>query len=81
MKEGDWRGVFSLTENEIPFIFEVSGQTPESTTVFLLNGTDKFPLRNITYRYDSVFIPIDLYDAVLKARIDTTLISMVDCEP
>jgi len=70
LKEGDWRGVFSLTENEIPFLFEVSGQTPESAIVYLLNGTDKFPLKNITYRNDSVFIPIDLYDAVLKARID-----------
>jgi peroxiredoxin len=69
LMEGPWRGVFILAENEVPFLFEVTGQSAENTTVFLVNGTDKFPLTSVSYRNDSVFIPIDLYDAVLKAKI------------
>ncbi len=69
LKEGSWRGVFTLSDHEIPFLFEVTGQSLETTTVFLVNGTDKFPLKTVSYRNDSVFIPIDLYDAVLKAKI------------
>ncbi len=69
LKEGSWRGVFTATDHEVPFLFEVTGQTAETTTVFLVNGSDKFPIKSISYRNDSVFIPIDLYDAVLKAKI------------
>jgi len=69
LKEGLWRGVFTVPENEIPFVFEVKGTSAEKTSVFLINGEDRFQLNNITYRNDSVFIPIDLYDAVLKAKL------------
>ena len=63
LKEGTWRGVYSVTGNEIPFLFEVKGNT-----VLLLNGEDHFQVKNITCRNDSVFIPFDLYDAVLKCK-------------
>lgn len=68
LKEGFWRGVFILPENEIPFLFEVKGKTADSPSVFLINGEDRFQLKNITYSNDSVTIPIDLYDAVLKGK-------------
>jgi len=69
LQEGRWRGGFTVGENEIPFIFEVVGQPAELSSVFLINGSDRFQLKNVTYRNDSVFIPIDLYDAVLQAKI------------
>ncbi len=69
LKEGLWRGVFTVPENEIPFVFEVKGTDARNTSVFLINGEDRFQLKNIAYKNDSVIIPIDLYDAVLKARI------------
>jgi peroxiredoxin len=68
LKEGLWRGVFILPENEIPFVFEVKGQIPDSTAIFLINGTDRFQLNHIYYRKDSIFIPITLYDAVIKCK-------------
>src|SRR5664279_675004 len=64
MKEGTWRGVFILPGNEIPFVFEVKGHSADSTSVFLINGSDRFELKNITYGKDSVSIPIDLYSSV-----------------
>jgi thiol-disulfide isomerase/thioredoxin len=65
LKEGLWRGVFTVPENEIPFLFEV-----KDNSVFLINGEDRFQAKNITYRNDSIFIPFDLYDAVLKCKIE-----------
>src|SRR5665647_1560489 len=69
LKEGHWRGVFIVPDHEIPFIFEVTGKNPESTVVYLLNGAERFPLKNISYRNDSVIIPVDLYDAVLTGKL------------
>ena len=65
LKEGLWRGVYTVPGNEIPFLFEV-----KDNSVFLINGEDRFQVKNIAYRNDSVFIPFDLYDAVLKCKIE-----------
>ena len=65
MKEGRWRGEFVLPENRIPFIFEVSGTKPDSTVVYLVNGAERVQLKNISYRNDSVFIPIDLFELII----------------
>jgi len=65
LKVGLWRGVFTVPNNEIPFLFEV-----KDNSVFLINGEDRFQTKNIAYRNDSVFIPFDLYDAVLKCKIE-----------
>ena len=69
MKQGLWRGAFILPDNEIPFVFEVKGKSADSTSVFLINGSDRFELKNITYSNDSVSIPIDLYTSVLKGKL------------
>lgn len=69
LKEGLWRGAFTLPGNEIPFVFEVKGTSAENTSVYLINGTDRFELKNITYRNDSVTIPLDLYASVLKGKL------------
>ena len=69
LKEGLWRGSFVLPANEIPFVFEVRGNSVDSTTVFLVNGEDRFKSNKVCYRNDSVSIPIDLYDVVLKGKL------------
>jgi len=69
LKEGLWRGIFTLPENEIPFVFEVKGESAGSASIYLINGKDRFQLKNIIYSNDSVSIPIDLYSSVLKARL------------
>ena len=68
LKEGLWRGVFTVPGNETPFVFEVKGTGAGNTSVFLINGEDRFQLKNMMYKNDSVTIPIDLYDAVLKGK-------------
>lgn len=68
LKDGAWRGVFLLPAHEIPFEFEVKRTDADNSSVFLINGEDRFELKKITYSKDSVYIPIDLYDAVLKGK-------------
>ena len=70
LKEGHWRAVFIVPDHEIPFVFEVTKPNPESTVVFLINGAERFPLKNISYRNDSVTIPVDLFEAVLTGKLN-----------
>lgn len=69
LNQGTWRGAFKLPGNEIPFMFEVKSKSADSITVFLINGADRFPIKHVGYRNDSITIPIDLYDTVLKAKV------------
>jgi len=69
LEEGLWRGTFVLPGNEIPFVFEAKGKSADSSSVYLINGSDRFELKNITYNKDSVSIPIDLYSSVLKGKL------------
>jgi peroxiredoxin len=75
LQEGLWRGVFTIPGNEIPFQFEVKGNPSTGTSINLINGSDRFEIKNVTYRADSVFIPLELYDEVLKAKISDNALS------
>lgn len=66
-QQGIWRGTFSLSGGqEAPFNFELKDQT-----VFLLNGKERFELKGVSQRNDSLFVPIDVYDALLVAKLET----------
>lgn len=66
LQTGVWRGTFSVFEgNESPFNFEVTGKD-----IILLNASERFELKNYQIKEDSIFIPIEIFDAVLKAKIE-----------
>lgn len=66
-QDGFWRGTFALAGNqEAPFNFELKG-----TTAWLLNGTERFELKGVSQRGDSLFVPVDIYDALLVAKVET----------
>ncbi len=66
LQKGKWRGVFTLKDGiESPFNFEVTEKS-----VFLLNGDERFELKGYRLIGDSVYIPIDIYDAALVGRVD-----------
>jgi len=69
LTEGLWRGAFVLPREQIPFVFEVKHNSTDSTAVYLINGEDRFKTNKVTYSNDSVSIPIDLYDVVLKGKV------------
>ena len=70
ISDGQWRGVFQVLDNEIPFIFEVKSVATGNPVVALINGDDRFELTGVSYRNDSAIIPIKIYDAVLEVKIE-----------
>ena len=70
LTDGMWRGVFQTQDAEIPFLFEIKAADTENPVVTLINGEERVDLTDVTYRNDSVMIPIKTYDAVLEAKVD-----------
>ena len=70
IKEGVWRGVFRVSETQVPFNFEFKGKDVEHAVFTLLNGTrrDDFHVQRIGK--DSVFVKMNTYDAALVAKIN-----------
>src|SRR5690554_6286208 len=70
LQSGTWLGELEVAENKmVPFLFEVSNTTADSSTVTLINGEDRFDLEGATLNNDTVIIPIVAYDAVIKGTI------------
>ena len=70
LTDGMWRGVFQAQDIEIPFLFEIKAANTENPVVTLINGEERVDLTGVTYRNDSVMIPVKIYDAVLEAKVD-----------
>lgn len=65
-QDGFWRGTFAVAGGqEAPFNFELKGQT-----AWLLNGSERFELKGVTQKGDSLFFPVEVYDAVLAAKLE-----------
>lgn len=70
IKEGVWRGVFNVSETQVPFNFEFKGKDLEHGTFTLLNGTRRDDFHVTRLGKDSVFIKMNTYDAALVAKIE-----------
>src|SRR3982751_1716847 len=70
IKEGVWRGVFTVAETKVPFNFELKGKDAEHAVFTLINGSrrDNFHVKQVGK--DSVFIKINTYDAALVAKVE-----------
>lgn len=76
LKDGKWHAEFNAKDGSIPFSFEVEkGSSDSSAVVTLINGAERVPLEGVTYKGDSVFIPIKAYDTELKGVIKGDSIS------
>lgn len=70
LKDGKWHAEFNTKDGNIPFTFEVEkGSSDSLAVVTLINGVERVPLEGITYKGDSVFIPIKAYDTELTGII------------
>jgi peroxiredoxin len=70
LQDGSWRAELSVSHGrQAPFLFEVAGGGGDSAVLTLINGEERTLLTGIRYATDSVIIPIEAYDAVIKARI------------
>ncbi|MGV3504144.1 MAG: TlpA disulfide reductase family protein [Adhaeribacter sp.] len=70
LKPGTWRGLLQLGQQQLPFLLEVSAKADGQLQGYLVNGQEKLLLDSIQVRGDSVFIPLHIFDADLRARIN-----------
>lgn len=70
LKAGMWRGILTISNQELPFLMRVTKQENGKTVAYLLNGGEKILLDEITVTGDSVKIPLHIFDADLKAHIN-----------
>lgn len=70
IKQGVWRGEFIVSEEKVPFNFEINGKSAEKGILTLLNGTrrDEFHITRISN--DSLFVKMNTYDAALVFKIE-----------
>ncbi|MDR1122233.1 MAG: TlpA family protein disulfide reductase [Dysgonamonadaceae bacterium] len=70
LQDGIWRAELSVSHGrQAPFLFEVANAKTDSAVLTLINGEEKTLLTGIYYVADSVIIPIEAYDALIKAHI------------
>ena len=65
---GTWRGALkTATGNEIPFNFEITTEAGKQL-LYVINGAERIKVDNITYKGDSVFIKMPLFDSEFKLK-------------
>lgn len=71
LKDGKWHAEFKVKDGIIPFVFDVkNGSSDSLVIVTLMNGEERVVLEKITYKGDSVYIPIEAYDTQLSGVIN-----------
>lgn len=66
--EGLWRGTIAMQGMELPFHFELK-QEKGQTKAWLVNAEEKLLIRDAVISEDSVYFPMNLFDAYIKAAI------------
>src|SRR6188474_1006532 len=70
LKTGTWRAILTLQEQELPFHIDISGDGSGGYVAYLRNAGEKILLDEIRVDGDSVDIPLHVFDANIKARIE-----------
>jgi thiol-disulfide isomerase/thioredoxin len=66
IQSGIWQGKLQVKDRFAPFLFEVNS---DSMQIILLNGTERVVLTGIKFTGDSLIIPVEAYDAVIKTSV------------
>lgn len=72
LKEGIWNGNFVFSNVRPPFSFEVKNVDGRPPVITLLNGKDRQVINNAVIDGDSIFIPLNPFDASLRAKFSDT---------
>ena len=67
--DGSYRGVLSLNNAELPFIFTLKTDEEGIISGELVNGEERIQLDDIIRSQDSLYIPMHIFDAGLEALI------------
>lgn len=70
LKTGIWRAELAVAgQHQAPFLMEVKKNASNQTLVVLMNGEERVELKGVKQRGDSIIIPVEAYDAVIKAVV------------
>ena len=73
LSAGVYRAALTVQDNkELPFVFEVA----ENKTITIANAEERITVNDVVVENDSVFIRMEVFDAVIKAKIDDQDVKM-----
>ncbi len=68
---GQWRGSFPLSNgNEIPFSFEINKSGKIDTTLYFINGSEKYIGGKVFRKKDTVYVDLEQFDNELALGIN-----------
>ncbi len=73
LKPGIWRGILNIQDHELPMNFEV--KRGKKLKIYLINAEERIELDEGMIKGDSLYLPMHIFDADIKARITETTIS------
>ena len=66
---GMWRGTLQLQGQELPFHFRISGKSPDSLLLTLINGKEELEAGLIQLQGDSLIMPMHVFDTEIRAVV------------
>lgn len=69
LKEGVWRGVLDLQDQELAFNFAVRKDSSGSYDAFIKNGGENILLDEVAFEGDSIVMTLHIFDSELRAAI------------
>jgi peroxiredoxin len=69
-KQGIWRGVFNVSESQVPFNFVFKGKDTKTPVFTLINVYRRDDFNVVRKGKDSIYIKMNTYDAALVAKIE-----------
>ncbi len=67
--DGQWQGMIEYADEDVPFEFRVN-HDKLNLVVIIVNGEEEIKIKNVTIKDDSIFIPLNPFDALIKAKFD-----------
>lgn len=69
LQKGIWQGKLQVKDQFAPFLFELKGTDQNSLQLVLMNGSERVELTGLKFIGDTLLIPVEAYDAVIKTSV------------
>lgn len=77
LRPGMWRATLVIQGNEVPFGLEIQRDSSNSYDAYILNAEERLLLDEVSFKDDSVIIPLHIFDASIRAKVDDHSLSGV----
>jgi len=70
IKTGIWRAVIKIQGKDLPFNFQLAKTNSGDYQAYILNASERLRLDDVTVKGDSIDMPLHIFDANIKAKIN-----------